>query len=166
MARFFNFFICWITLKIGEPQWLNGHHSTFLVGDRGLIPRMVVDSVSVNYSLIGPRCEIVPVNVGRTESVADPGGGGPGGSGPPAPVKTSQKKDGRHCRPHVSLVIGAPPRTNFWIRYWELHVPAMYWMSGGTTVPILLKVMAYTKVESTLGSLVKLYTAADRKLCV
>ena len=35
---------------------------------------------------------------------------------PPAPVKTSQKKDGCHVGPQVSRVI-APPRKNLWIRY-------------------------------------------------
>ena len=38
--------------------------------------------------------------------VADPGGGR--GPGPPAPVKTSQKKDGYHAGPQVSRVIGPP----------------------------------------------------------
>ena len=48
-------------------------------------------------------------------TVADPGGAG--GPGPPTHVKTSQKKDGCCHGPQVSRVIGAPPQTNFWIRY-------------------------------------------------
>ena len=36
-------------------------------------------------------------------------GGGQGGHGPPSPVKTSQKKDGRHARPQVSQVMWLPP---------------------------------------------------------
>ena len=41
-------------------------------------------------------------------TVADPGGDQSPGP-PPTPVKTSQKKDGCHMGPQVSLVIGPPP---------------------------------------------------------
>ena len=40
------------------------------------------------------------------KTVADPRGAGD--PGPPAPVKTSQKKDGHHTGPQVSQVIGRP----------------------------------------------------------
>ena len=43
--------------------------------------------------------------------VADPGG--PRLRAPPAPVRTSQKKDGPHCGLQVSRVIAPPPRDKF-----------------------------------------------------
>ena len=45
-------------------------------------------------------------------TVADPGGA-PEARAPPAPVKTSQKKDGRHHGPQVLQVIGPPPSDKF-----------------------------------------------------
>ena len=41
--------------------------------------------------------------------VADRGGGGRGGHGPPSPVQISHKKDGHQRRPHRFHVSWAPP---------------------------------------------------------
>ena len=52
--------------------------------------------------------------------VADPGGASEA-QAPPAPVKTSQKK--RWPQPWAASFKShrAPPRTNFWIRYWFIR---------------------------------------------
>ena len=42
---------------------------------------------------------------------ADPGGGAKGAMAPPVPVKTSNKKNGRHRRPLIFNVSWPPPLT-------------------------------------------------------
>ena len=57
-------------------------------------------------------------NMYNGKSVADPGGGGGrGGHGPPSPVKTGHKKDGRQRQPHRFHVSRPPPLPGRYIRY-------------------------------------------------
>ena len=101
------------TFKYAVPTWPNEINYSANCRQWIGLNRLTIQLVFIEAWL----CVVLRFLCHNTSSSGSRGGGCRGGHGPPGPVKTSHKKDGRQRRPH-RFHVSWPPLPGRWIRCW------------------------------------------------